>query len=153
GENSPITRVRGMDEWSELPPIFRTETSVRARPESEVLATARLGSINLDDPLIVSRRLGRSRSLAVLGYGIYRWQLLGEGPRAARGENAPGVLEDFIGNALRWLAVRDEEKQVRIVTSKQLYTLGEPVRVLAQVYDASFNPLSDAEVAVTVQGA
>lgn len=152
GTNSPITRVRSMDAWNTLPPIFRSETGVRAKPEAEVLATTKLGSANLDDPLIVSRRLGRSRSLAVLGYGIYRWQLLGEGPQAARGEQVPGVLEDFIGNSLRWLAVRDEEKQVRIVTSKQLYNLGEPVRVLAQVYDESFNPLSDAEVAVSVQG-
>ncbi len=152
GANSPITRVRTMDAWKDLPPIFRTETNVRAKPEAEVLASTKLGSTALDDPLIVSRRLGRSRSLAVLGYGIYRWQLLGDGPRAARGEATPGVLEDFIGNALRWLAVRDEEKQVRIVTSKQLYNLGEPVRVLAQVYDESFNPLADAEVAVTVQG-
>jgi hypothetical protein len=89
----------------------------------------------------------------VLGYGIYRWQLLGEGPRAARGEATPGVLEDFVSNSLRWLAVSDEEKQVRIVTSKQIYSLGEPVRVLAQVYDESFNPLSDATVTVAVQGA
>lgn len=152
GTNSPITRVRAMDGWASLPPVFRTETSARARPESEVLATTRLGSTKLDDPLIVSRKLGRSRSLAVLGYGVYRWQLLGEGPRVARGETVPGVLEDFIANSLRWLAVRDEEKQVRIVTSKQIYNLGEPVRVLAQVYDESFNPLSDAEVSVTVQG-
>jgi len=152
GRSNPITRVRRMEGWGELPPIFRSETSVRAKAEAEVLASSRLGSTSLDDPLIVSRKLGRSRSLVVLGYGIYRWQLLGEGPRAARGEAQPGVLEDFIGNGLRWLAVRDEDKQVRIVPSKQLYNLGEPVRILAQVYDESFNPLSDAEVPVTVQG-
>jgi hypothetical protein len=152
GKNSPITRVRTMGGWDQLPPIYRTETTARAKAEAEVLASARLGSTHLDDPLIVARKLGRSRSLIVLGYGIYRWQLLGEGPRAMRGEAQPGVLEDFVGNGLRWLAVRDEEKQVRIAASKQLYNLGEPVRMLAQVYDESFNPLSDAEVAVTVRG-
>lgn len=152
GANNPVMRVRKMEGWKELPPIFRTETSVQARPESEVLARVRIGGTALDDPLIVARKLGRSRSLAIVGHGIYRWQLLGEGPQAARGVPGAGVLEDFISNSLRWLAVRDEEKQVRIVTSKPLYNLGEAVRVLAQVYDESFNPISDAQVNVAVQG-
>jgi hypothetical protein len=152
GTNSPIMKVRKMEGWKELPPIYRTETGVQARPESEVLANARIGTTGLDDPLIVARKLGRSRSLAVLGYGIYRWQLLGEGPQVERGTAGAGVLEDFISNSLQWLAVRDEEKQVRIVTNKPLYNLGEGVRTLAQVYDESFNPISDAEVDVEVQG-
>ncbi|MEO5928289.1 MAG: vWA domain-containing protein [Candidatus Kapaibacterium sp.] len=153
GKNNPITRVRKMEGWDQLPPIYRSETTARAKPEAEVLARARLGNAHLDDPLIVARKLGRSRSMVVLGYGIYRWQLLGEGPRQERGDAVPGVLEDFISNSLRWLAVRDENKQVRIVTSKQIYNLGEPVRILAQVYDESFNPLNDAQVVVDVRGA
>ncbi|HVZ41474.1 MAG TPA: hypothetical protein VHI13_19490 [Candidatus Kapabacteria bacterium] len=160
GGTSPVTHVRRMDEWKNLPPVFRGEISAQARPESEVLARARVGATTLDEPMIVSRRLGRSRSLIVLGYGIYRWQLLGEGPqgiheqgaREQGGSEQGGLLEDFVGNALRWLSVRDEEKQVRIVPGKPLYGAGETVRMLAQVYDESYAPVSDAEVSVTVQG-
>ncbi len=152
GRNSPITRVPRMEAWKSLPPIYRSETSAFAKPESEVLARARLGNTTLEEPMIVSRRLGRSRSLMVLGYGIYRWQLLGEGPGSAHGDEGAGILRDVLGNALRWLAAGDEEKQVRIVTNKQLFSLGEPVRFQAQVHDESFNPLSDATVAATAIG-
>lgn len=152
GGTSPI--MHGIDpaSWNSLPPIYRTETSTQARPESEVLATVRLGNTHLDEPLIVARRLGRSRSMAILGYGIYRWQLLGEGLRASRGESGSGLLGSLLSNSLRWLATREEQKQVRIVTSKQLYDLGEPVRFLGQVYDESYNPIPEADVTVTVEG-
>jgi hypothetical protein len=152
GKSNPIIRMSDPDAWGSLPPIYRTETSVQVRPESEVLATVRLGGTKLDDPLIVSRKLGRSRSLIVLGYGIFRWVLLGEGTRQARNESAPPVLADFVSNSLRWLATREEQKQVRITSSKQNYNLGETVRLLAQVYDDTYTPLSDADVTATVQG-
>lgn len=152
GKTSPVTRVRAPEKWGDLPPIFRSETQVTVRPESEVLVRGRLGSGSLNEPLIVSRRLGRNRSLVVLGYGIFRWQLTAEGGRAARGEPVAGVLEDFIGNSLRWLAVADDDRQVKIVASKELYNLGESVRLLAQVYDESFNPVDDAVVEVNLTG-
>jgi len=152
GKQSPIVRGTNVDDWKNLPPLFRGETVVRAKPESEVLAVVRLGGTRIDEPLIVTRKLGRSRSMIVLGYGVYRWELINEGTRELRGEQKTDILSDFVENSLRWLATREEEKRVRIASSKQLYNLGETVRILAQVYDETYAPLSDAEVNVTVQG-
>ncbi|HVK40655.1 MAG TPA: hypothetical protein VNA88_19135 [Candidatus Kapabacteria bacterium] len=148
----PGMHVSNPEAWRALPPIFRSETQIAARAEADVLAWARLGSTRLDEPLIVARRLGHSRSMMVAGYGLFRWQLLGEGPRELRGEAAPGVLDEFIGNAMRWLGTIDDERRVRIATTKQLYNLGEPVRFHAQVYDDNFDPISDATVTVDVGG-
>jgi hypothetical protein len=148
----PAMRSSNPDAWRALPPIFRTETPVAAKPEADVLAWARVGATRLDEPLIVARRLGRSRSMMVAGYGIFRWQLLGEGPRELRGEQTPGILDEFIGNAMRWLGTVDDERRVRIATTKQLYNLGEPVRFYAQVYDDNFDPVSDATVSLDLDG-
>lgn len=152
GKQSPIVRGTNTEEWKNLPPLFRGETVVRAKPESEVVAVVRLGGTRIDEPLIVTRKLGRSRSMIVLGYGIYRWELINEGTRQLRGEQKTNILSDFVGNSLRWLATHEEEKRVRIAPSKQLYNLGETVRILAQVYDDTYAPLSDAQVTVTLQG-
>lgn len=152
GKNSAILRGTNLETWSALPPIFTTETAVQPKPESEVLATTRIGNTQLGEPLVVTRRLGRSRSIFVSGYGLYRWQLLGDGQREVRGEQGANVLGDFINGSLRWLATHQEQKQVRIVASKPLYNLGEPVRLLGQVYDDSYAPISDAQVEVNVSG-
>jgi hypothetical protein len=152
GRTSPATQITDMNAWDRLPPIYRSETSVHARPESEVLAGARIGATRLGEPLIVSRRLGASRSLIILGHGIYRWELVGEGVREARGEEGGDLLNQFVGNSLRWIATREQERRVRIASSKQLYALGEPVRIFAQVYGETYEPISDAVVDVTVEG-
>ncbi len=152
GLSSPALRVGDPTAWNQLPPIFRSETHVTARPESDVLATARLGGLTLDEPIIVSRKLDRGRSLAILGWDIYRWQLLGEGPRAVRGQERLGVLDNVLSNSLRWLATRETGKRVRIATSKQLYNLGEHVRFMAQTYDEQYRPLNDATVSVRLSG-
>lgn len=153
GRTSPATQVTEMEAWTRMPPIFRSETTVRARPEAEVLAGSRIGATSLDEPLIVTRRLGNSRSMIILGHGIYRWELVAEGMREARGETGSDLLAQFVGNSLRWIATREQERRVRIAASKQLYSLGEPVRIFAQVYGETYEPIADATVEVTVEGA
>lgn len=148
GRESPITRISDSSAWSGLPPIFRNETQLTPRPGAEVLATARIGNTRLDEPLIVSRKSGGSRSLIVGGYGIWRWELIAEGKTQASGGTPSEVLGDFIGNALRWVSVADDEKQVRIRASKEVYSLGESVRILGQVYDESYQPMNEADVRV-----
>lgn len=152
GRNSAILRGTNLQAWESLPPIFTTETAVQPKPEAEVLATTRLGSAQLGEPLVVTRRLGKSRSMFVSGYGLYRWQLLADGQREVRGQQGANVLGDFINGSLRWLATHQEQKQVKIVASKPLYNLGEPVRLLGQVYDDSYAPINEAEVTVNVVG-
>lgn len=148
----PAMRGAKPDEWRALPPIFRTETPITAKPEADVLAWARIGATQLNEPLIIARKLGRSRSMMIGGYGIFRWQLLGEGPREFRGEQTTGILDAFLGDAMRWLGTIDDERRVRIATTKQLYNLGEPVRFHAQVYDENYDPLGDATLSVDISG-
>lgn len=152
GQENPITRLSDSTAWSNMPPIFRSETQFTPRPEAELLATARIGSTSLNEPLIVSSKIGKTRSLLVAGYGIWRWELIGESKAEVTGREGGRVLENFVGNSLRWLAVRDENQQVRIRPSKEVYNLGETVRLLAQVYDESYQPLDNAEVNVKIEG-
>ena len=152
GQSHPATGFSDSGAWSRMPPIFKSETTFSIRPEAELLATARIGSSPLDEPLIVSRKLGKSRSLMITGYGIWRWDLIGEGQAAAGGREELDVLDNFAQATLRWLAVREEEQQVRIETSKEIYNLGESVRFLGQVYDESYQPLNNAEVRVRIDG-
>lgn len=139
---------RGIDTWNQLPPVFRTQSLIRSRPESEIVGFVRVGNVTTTEPLIVARRVNRYRSLAVLGYGIWRWQLLAEGSRAGG-----GVLNPFIANSVRWLTTREEEKPVRILVAKQLFDGGEPIEFQGQVYDNSYNAIPDADVKVQVRGA
>lgn len=136
--------VNPIDAWNNLPPVYMTNSGINSKPESEVIVKARLNNVPLNTPLILSRRIGSKRSIAVLANNIWRWKL----QTATKDLN---LFDSFIHNTVKWLRSFEEQKQVSVKTSKKLFALGEPVEFSAQVYDASYNPVSDAEVKVQLK--
>jgi hypothetical protein len=131
-------------DWNSLPPVLMINSDVTAKPESEVLATVKIRNVPINKPLILTRKMGSRKSAAVLAKDIWRWKL----------QTAPKDLvlfDNFLVNSVKWLNTRDDQKQVVIRTSKKLYSLGEEVDFSAQVYDASFNPIPDANVTVNIR--
>ncbi|MBR9978093.1 MAG: hypothetical protein KFH87_08400 [Bacteroidetes bacterium] len=129
--------------WSRLPPLFKTESSFRTRAGAEMLGTMRLNNISFNEPLLVVRRLGRSKVLAWTAYGLWRWELAHD---VLDGE-VPGRL---LSNAVRWLTTRDDDKRVRITPAKEFFDSGEEVELHAQVYNESYEPVDNAAVNVAV---
>jgi len=129
--------------WENLPPVFQPDVSFTTKPESELIATTKTNDIPLNVPLIVARKLGSKRSIAVLAEDIWKWKL----QTATKNLD---LFDRFINSSVKWLNTSEEQKQVNIKTSKKIYSLGEEVEFTGQVYDATFNPVSDAEVKVNV---
>jgi hypothetical protein len=143
--NHPILRSSIADVWSKLPPVFTVESSVRAKPESEVLARARILNVTTNDPLFLSRRVNRSKSLALACYGIWRWKSYSEGIAGAE-----RLLENFMSNSVRWLVTRDDERPVQVRPTKEIFGGSDPVEFTAQVYDDNFKPIDAAEISLSV---
>lgn len=152
--SSPAMKIQGADEdaiqWEALPPIFRTELFARAKPEAEVLATIRIGSTSVNEPLILQRTGASTRVLAVLGYGLFRWRLMGFAADRSKGKESADILSLFVNNAARWITAGDQGKRMRIATTRDVYAQGEPVEIVAQVYDQSYTPADNADVRVTL---
>jgi hypothetical protein len=157
GLSNPVMKINGTDQdkeiWNQLPPLFRTETFVKMRPEAEILASLRVNNAPLNEPLIASVSFQGKKTVAVLGYGLYRWKLLGQAADQVHGKNTPDVLSSFFRQSFQWLAASDQEKLVRIRSSKRNYANGEKVEFIAQVYDAGLSPIDNAIINVQVNGA
>jgi len=147
GKRHPVIGTGGdHTAWDRLPPVFRTQTPVRARPEATVLATVRLGGVSLPDPLIIARRVNRHRSLAVTGYGLWRWRMLAQG---ATGTDQH--LATFLSGAVRWLTSPDETRPVTVRPIGETFAQGEPAAFTGQVYDPSTQPVDDARLTVSAR--
>lgn len=150
---NPLLRVKGTDEdinfWNKLPPIFRTETFVKVKPESEILSTMKVNNVELKEPLIMTRDFQGKKSIAVMGYGLYRWKMLGYASNAVNAKaDIPDLFEILIDNAFRWLSVRERSKQVNIRTTKRHYSLGEKIEFIGEIYDASYVALDGANIKI-----
>ena len=144
-QNHPILRSSIADVWSKMPPVFTVGTSLHSKPESEVLARARIQNVTTNDPLFLSRRVNRSKSLALACYGIWRWKSYSEGIAGAE-----LLLENFMSNSVRWLVTRDDERPFQVRPTKEVFAGSDPVEFTAQVYDDNYRPIDAAEVSLSV---
>lgn len=153
----PVMRVQGdvrdSAAWHALPPSMYVESGFRAKPGSTVLATMRVFGTTSHQPVILSQHLNRSRALAVLSSGTWRWRLLGKGLADATGSQQPDVYTAFFTNVVQWLTAAESDKPVRIQPVKQVFTPGEEIQLAGEVMDAKFAPVDDATVEATVSGA
>ncbi len=131
-------------EWNNLPPVLQPDASLTAKPESEIISKIVINNVPVNRPLLLSRKLGRKRSIAVLADNIWRWEL----QTATKNSD---LFERFILNSVKWLNNKEEQKQVAIKTTKKIYSTGEKIEFTGQVYDESFNPVSDAEVNIIIK--
>lgn len=148
--NNPILKIssaaNSLEVWSKLPPVFQPKGIFRAKVESEILATVRFQSAALKDPFIVARNVNKKKSVSVLGYGLWRWNML-----SSSGSGTEKVLESFLGNAIRWLTTQEDARRIVVQPSKHIFASQDAVEFTAQVYDDSFQPLDDAQIEVSVQ--
>ena len=154
--SDPLLKISGTDEdantWKNLPPIYKTETYVQAATGAETLATIRINNVPLPEPLILRLLTGNVRSIAVLGYGLYRWRLLGTGPSSAKGQDVSDAFSSLITNAISWLAVDENTKRFTVTTTRKFYNTGEVVTFKGSVADNSLIPVDGANVRVAIDG-
>lgn len=86
-----------------LPPLAKLPVVVREKPVARVLARTRFpgaGGGGVGQPALVSMQYNRGVVLAVLGDGLWRWNLLGK-----QAERFSGVFDRFWSSMLRWLVL------------------------------------------------
>jgi hypothetical protein len=140
GEDPSRTRS-----WGRLPPLFRTLTAYRTKAEAAVLLLASIDGVPSSDPLLLARSAGGERSVALLGYGVYRWKLMTAGdPESAT------LFGDFLTGAVRWLTAPPDIRQLRVRPAREGFVQGEPVEFQAEAYTAAGTPLERARITVAV---
>ena len=147
GERHPILEVpeAPLPMARQLPPLVYSESRWQTSPDARVLAEIEVRGVPLDDPLLVVRRRGNSRSGALLGAGTWRWKNV---PEALDG--AAPFWPTVLSNLIQWVATREDTRLVRVRPVENLFGGGETVTFTGQIYDESLNPVDDASVEVTV---
>lgn len=125
--------------WGALPPLVGRVVGLTAKTDGVVLLTGE------SDPLAVVGTYGAGRVVVFGGLSYWRWDMV------PRGLGEPNPVGSAFWNAVvRWLGARQELSRVRIRSDAPLYRLGEPVRLIAQVYDERYVPLDGADVRIDV---
>jgi hypothetical protein len=143
--DNPIIQNNQGNDWNNLPPINQPIVSINVKPESKIISKVKINNQPRNNPLIVSRNFGSKRAVVLVGKDIWKWKLQTANKNIS-------LFDNLILSTTRWLNAPDDQKKVKIKTSKKVYSSGEIVEFTAQVYDESFNPVSEAEVKVKING-
>ncbi|HEX9006606.1 MAG TPA: carboxypeptidase-like regulatory domain-containing protein, partial [Bacteroidota bacterium] len=145
-EHPVLNSGEGISAWNDLPPVYRRFALYTAKPGAVTLGTARIQRTPLHEPLLLARSLNRTKSVALLAYGIWRWRLMAQ--------DAPGtapLLSAFLVNAVKWLTTPDDRRPVRVAPTQESFSQGQPVELTGQVYNASAEPVDNAALKVVAR--
>ncbi|HEX7176266.1 MAG TPA: hypothetical protein VF240_13470 [Pyrinomonadaceae bacterium] len=146
GATHPVTRLgedRALSQkiWNELPPVSVPETFGGVKPGATVLVEARREGGGATVPLLAHQRYGRGQTMALATSDTWRWQM--------RMDSKSGAHENFWRQMLRYL-VSGSPAQVEVATEQDVYAVGDPVRIVADVRDKKYNAVTGARVAARV---
>jgi uncharacterized membrane protein len=145
GQTHPITRLNeaqalSQKTWTELPPISIAETLTIVKPGATVLLEARKGG-GVGVPLLIQQRYGRGQTLAFTATDTWRWRM--------RMDARSNAHETFWRQLLRYL-VSNSPLQTEVSAEQDIYSMDDQGRIVADIRDKRFNPVSDAHVIARV---
>ena len=143
GRSHPLMNLNpaedeNISEWDALPPLTEYNRVDEAKVGAIVLANAELESGGRDRPVLLAyQRYGRGRAMAFTSSSSWRWQM--------EMDHEDMTHEMFWRQILRWL-VTDSPDPVMANSERDSYVPGESVRLFADISDASFERMNNADV-------
>ncbi len=131
-------------DWENLPPILRANTEYLLKPEAKKILSAKINNVVTDIPLLCSRDIGSTRSMAFIGRDIWRWKLSNDRERSAK-------FDQFILGAFKWLFAVNQQNYFVLKTNKQFFSQNENVEFIAELSDNNLAPISDGQIGVQIQ--
>jgi uncharacterized membrane protein len=139
---SDIVRQDGFPGWGALPFLAGLNAVSGVKPGATVLLRSSQGQ-----PLLVVERAGSGRTLCWLSDSTYRWVFSKDATPASR--LGHGL---FWAGVVAWLTTPPNRSPVALETDRDVYESGDTARVIVQVIDPGFGPVSGAEVSVSASG-
>jgi hypothetical protein len=132
-----------IEAWNSLPPVYKSNSELYAKSESQVLASVKINNVPLKQPLIITKKIGKSRSAAILAKEIWRWKLM-------VAEKKMDLFEGLALNSVKWLNTNEQQKKFSVKPVKKVYELGEKNEFTAQAYDDASNPIDDGVINIDI---
>ncbi len=132
-----------ISDWEKLPPFEQSNSEFIPRSGSDLIAGIKIRNISVNNPLIITRSVGKSRSIAIHAKNIWKWKLQNE-------QGQSDLFDSFINASVKWLSAAPDQEQVNADTDKKVYTLTEDVAFRVSVYDETFNSIDDAAVTAEI---
>lgn len=126
--------------FSSAPPLHGPFGNIAFSSSVDALCYRKVGSIQLDQPLIYFSRKGGNRYGVITGEGIWRWRLYDQMKNSSTTN-----FEEFITKIITYLAIKENKDPFRIHINNE-YAENDQIEVGAELYNQSFELVNEPEV-------
>lgn len=105
----------------------------------------RIGSITTAYPLIAFQARGDRRTAITCGEGLWRWRLAD-----MQQNGGTQHFDKLVRQTLQFLALKQDKSRFRVEPERE-YAEQDHVRIRAQLYNASYEAVNDAEAVITLK--
>jgi hypothetical protein len=114
---------------------------------AEIVFNQRVGNINTEDPLLLVNEINEEKNAILLGEGIWRWRLYDYAVNESHTQ-----FDGLITSLIQFLAVKEDKRFFRVEGPRDLME-NEPIIFNAELYNASYEAVNDAEASMTITDA
>ena len=130
---------------ADLPPLETPFGEFLADRGADVLLKQRIGMVRTDRPLLALRRDGAARKATIVGEGLWRWR---SADRWMHGST--DHFDGLVHSIVQFLAVHTDRNRFRL-KADDLFSEDEPVRIEAELYNASYEAVNGPEATLLVK--
>ena len=148
--NHPILRLDKNGQlnkkiWDALPPLNGLNIGIAVRKDAQALAGFRKDARSPFYPLLVTRKIGKGRSMVFASDTSWNWNFrkVGEGGSGRH-------YQKFWDNVIAWMTDAPATRLAKVETDKEKYREGEKVLVKFQALAKDYNPLPKAKVKLSI---
>lgn len=114
---------------------------------ANLLLLQRIGVIDTDEPLMVFNEINGIKSCGFYGDGLWRWKL-----RDYADHENHNLFNEFITKTVQYLSVKADKSFFRVY-SKKIINENEPIEFTAEVYNQSYELITDPDVSLILKDA
>lgn len=135
-----------VDVLEQMPPLVSPFGEYRMEGGTQMLFSARIGSVDSRQPLVAVGSRQGVRSAFVMGEGLWRWRLSDYQMNASHEH-----FDELVNKLVVYASVQVGKERFR-ATAKSLYRGDEAVMVEAELYNDNYEPVNTPDAHLKVNG-
>jgi hypothetical protein len=133
---------------SDLPPLNVPYGFYNASIGTESLLYQKIGQVNTQTPLWTFSNQNGEKTAYLFGEGFWRWKLFD----FVKNESHLASNE-LVSKTIQYLTVKEDKRKFRVYPLKNVYEEDESVKFLAELYNASYEPINTANIQLNLTDA
>jgi len=128
-----------------FPPLQVPYGVFAASDNAEIMAFQKIGAVNTKAPIWAFSNQNGEKTAMLFGEGFWRWRLID----FVENESHLATNE-LVSKTIQYLAVKEDKRKFRVYPTKHVYEEDEQIRFIAELYNASYESVNDADVKLSL---